>query len=501
MDTESIFDLVVIGGGINGVGIAADAAGRGFKVALCEQSDLASGTSSMSSKLIHGGLRYLEHFAFKMVRKSLKERETLLRLAPHLVHPIRFIMPHQPKLRPPWLIQLGLCLYDTLGGKSSLPKSTKRLLGTDPQKNPLNLAYKLGFEFSDCTVDDARLVIANARLAQDKGALIFTRTPVTQVHSTPSHWTLHCTDPSSPEPLILKSKLIVNATGPWAEQFCDTHSLKHSLGLKLIKGSHILCRQLYSGSQAYLLQHQDARVVFVIPYLNQFTLIGTTDVVFNGDIPSVHISPEEMEYLSELVNQYFHHPLRSEDILHHWSGVRALVHEPGHLAHEVSREYKLEMHTDDQCPPILHIWGGKLTSYRQLAQEAVQLLLPFLNRESKPWTAQHPLPGGDFPNGDPKGYLQSLIAHYPWISEPLLTRYVYQYGTLTEHLLKNAHSPLDLGRCFGEVLYEKEIDYLCENEWAKTPEDILYRRTKLGYLMSPQAQHEFKDWFNENVSF
>lgn len=480
---NTIYDIFIIGGGINGTGIAAEAAGHGLSVALCEKDDLASHTSSASSKLIHGGLRYLEHYEFKLVRESLSEREILLHKAPHLIHSIRFIMPQQSYSRPAWLIRLGLFLYDHLGRHTSLPTS-KSLNLSKQLHNPLKKHLIKGFVYSDCQVDDARLVVVNALKAQELGAHIWTQTECIKATRESGLWTIHCSDRLTKKNKIVQAKALINATGPWTESFLAQQcNLTSPLEIKLVKGSHIVLPKLYLNPDAYILQNKDGRVVFVVPYQNDFTMIGTTDVSYKGDPNKVEIDENEINYLCTVYNDYFSETIKPSQIVSHWSGVRPLYDDHHANPSEITRDYKLDIQTINEQCPIISVFGGKITTYRHLAEQAFSLLKPFFPHLKKYDTHSDCLPGGNIPNLDMPFFIKVLQKQYPWLPTELCKRYANTYGTHIFILLSGKKSIQDLGADHGHGLYETEINYLKTNEWAHTTEDILWRRTKLGLYL------------------
>ncbi len=482
---SAIYDLVVIGGGINGTGIAADAAGRGLKVLLCEQDDLASATSSSSSKLIHGGLRYLEQYEFRLVRESLAEREVLLRKAPHIIKPLRFRLPHQPHLRPAWMLRAGLFLYDHLSRRTTLAASHG--ISFD-QHSPLMEEITRGFEYSDAWVDDARLVVLNAIDARERGADILTRNKCIKAERQNDHWLVTLHDLISGELKTIKSRVLVNAAGPWVNQLFD-----HALGqpspnnIRLIRGSHIVVPRLHDQPEAYILQNTDNRIVFVIPFEQQFSLIGTTDVEHQASISSVSISEEETDYLLKVANEYFKTKVSHSDIVTTYSGVRPLLDDEADNPQAITRDYTLELDHDDGKPPLLSIFGGKITTYRKLAEAALTKLVPFFPNAGPAWTEESPLPGGNFVNREV--FKVSLYQRYPWLPESLACRLVRSYGTLTYDLLGDAGSLDDLGEHIGADLYRREIDYLTKSEWAITSEDVLWRRSKLGLFLNDSQKN------------
>ncbi|GGW81099.1 glycerol-3-phosphate dehydrogenase [Alteromonas halophila] len=484
-------DVLVVGGGINGAGIAADAAGRGLKVMLCEQNDLGGATSSASSKLIHGGLRYLEHYEFRLVREALAEREVLLAKAPHIIWPLRFRLPHQSHLRPAWMIRAGLFLYDSLARRKVLPRSRR----VKPEAgDPLNADIKTTFEYSDGWVDDARLVVLNAMAARDQGAVILPRTECVSAIKQGKRWlaTLQSKDGTKQQ---VSARCIVNAAGPWAISFLDRMAgITPPGAMRLVKGSHIVVPKMYDSSEAYILQNKDKRIVFVIPYEDDFTLIGTTDEDFQGDPGSVGISDTETDYLLDIVNHYFTHSVAKQDIVHTYSGVRPLLEEANATAQELTRDYKVVLSGDADSPLLLNVFGGKITTYRKLAEHAVNTLSEQFKKTGQPWTKSMPLPGGSFSSQQQLG--MSLNDNFPWLPAALARRYVRQYGTLCKHFLAGKHSLSDMGEHFGGALYQAEVDYLRAHEWAVTAEDILWRRTKLGLRLSPTQKAALESYLS-----
>jgi glycerol-3-phosphate dehydrogenase len=485
-ENSDVLDVVVIGGGINGTGTAADAAGRGLKVLLCEQNDLASSTSSNSSKLIHGGLRYLEHYEFRLVREALAEREVLIKNAPHIIKPLQFRLPHQRHLRPSWMIRAGLFLYDNLAKRVTLPSSKGIKFLNDSALVP---SIKKGFEYSDGWVDDARLVTLNAVSAKENGAKILTRTQCIKAEREENMWVVTLKDVLTNKESIVKTKAVVNACGPWVAQlFDDALTLKSPQSIRLVKGSHIVVPRIHKEEQAYMLQNADERIVFVIPFEDKFSLIGTTDVEYKGDPSQVKISDEEINYLINITNDYFNHKISRSDIVTTYSGVRPLLDDEAEDAQAVSRDYTLELNDKYNKTPILSIFGGKITTYRKLSEAAVDKLEDYFPNIGQPWTADKALPGGDF---DTKENLaESLQNKYPWLAESLVKRYVRSYGTYSYKFLNESQGYQDLGEQFSQDLYSAEIDYLIENEWAVTVEDIIWRRSKRGlYLKEDEIEH------------
>lgn len=481
------YDLLIIGGGINGAGIARDAAGRGMSVLLVEAGDLAGATSSASTKLIHGGLRYLEYFEFRLVREALREREVLLNLAPHIIWPLDFVLPHVSRVRPAWMVRIGLYLYDHLGKLKRLKPSKGVDLRVDPSGRPLKDEYKKAFQYSDCWVQDSRLVVLNALDASELGAHILTRTACTELKPVDGHWQAELRDVLNGETLTRTAGMVVNAGGPWVHKVLEGNSLVRpgkTHNVRLVKGSHIIVPKIFDGKQAYILQQPDRRIVFAIPYEYEYTLIGTTDVDYHDDPTNPKIDDAEKEYLCGAVNRYFRTTVTPSDIVHTYSGVRPLLDDGKGSASEVTRDYTLEIETDYGAP-ILSVFGGKITTYRRLAEDAIEKLLPYWKRASEnpasqmPWTDTVPLPGGDILNGDFEGFLADQAERYEWLPSDLLLRYARAYGTRMDRMLKGATDMNSLGRHFGDGLYLAEVEYLRKNEWAKTAEDILWRRSKL----------------------
>ena len=491
MTGQSTFDLVVIGGGINGCGIAADASGRGLSVLLAEQADLASGTSSASSKLIHGGLRYLEHYEFRLVREALAEREVLLAKAPHIIWPLRFVLPHVPGLRPRWMIRAGLFLYDHLARRRAIPGSAAIDLRRDSGGQPLQDQLTQGFAYWDCWVDDARLVVLNARMAADRGAEILTRTRVTSAEADGQFWRVRIE--AGYQVREVRARALVNAAGPWAER---AGALVKASGiarphLRLVKGSHIVVPRIAGANDAYLLQSADGRVVFTLPYEDSFTLIGTTDVAFSGDPATAGITPDEEKYLLGLAGRFFKVPLNACDIVWHYAGVRPLYDDAAANPSAVTRDYHLELAAGRGLPPLLTVLGGKVTTYRRLAEEALDRLAPHLAphlaKVGPAWTAKAPLPGGDIPGGDFAAYLADLQRRKPGFDPEYLRRLARRHGTIADAILADARSEADLGQHFGAGLTEREVVHMRDREWAKSPQDVLWRRSKAGLHLTPAA--------------
>ncbi len=490
MDT---YDLLVIGGGINGAGIARDAAGRGMKVLLVEKDDLSAHTSSSSSKLIHGGLRYLEHFEFRLVAEALAEREVLLKVARHLVWPARFVMPHVAELRPRWMIRAGLFLYDNLGRlapalgarRASLPGSHSVRLDTPPYNSGLKPALKHGFIYSDCRVDDARLVVINAMDARGRGAEILTRTECLSARRKDDAWRATLTGGRE-----VRARAIVNAAGPWVKQVLNERLRQPSKdGVKLVKGSHIVLPQLYRGDHAFILQNDDRRVVFMIPYGEHHTLVGTTDVAFDGDLGAVTASDAEADYLCRAAGRYLAQPIDPAQVAWRYAGVRPLYDDGTSDPSAVTRDYTLRVDTDAGTAPVLSVYGGKITTYRRLAEHALRDLAPYFPGMKGEWTAKEALIGGDFGDVEREEARDNFFARYRLLPQEHLRGIFRRHGMLAYEVLGDASAPADLGEHFGAGLYAREVDYFIAREWAASAEDVLWRRTKAGLHLTPdQAQ-------------
>jgi len=492
---EQVYDIAIIGGGVNGCGIARDAAGRGLKVMLAEQRDLAIGTSSASTKLIHGGLRYLEHYEFGLVRESLKEREVLLSMAPHIAWPLRFILPHHSGLRPAWLIRLGLFLYDHLGGRKILPGCRTLDLRKDAAGRPLRGSFTKAFEYSDCWVDDARLVVLNAMDAAARGADIRTRTSVTGAKRAGGAWVVSLRDEATGADHSIRAKTLVNAAGPWvADVLSRGLGVNSKASVRLVKGSHIVIPRKFDHDRAYIFQNADARIIFAIPYEQDFTLIGTTDVDYQDDPKDVRISDEEIAYLCAAASGYFADPVKPEDVVWTYSGVRPLYDDGAGAAQAATRDFVLDLHGQGGEPALLNIFGGKITTYRHLAEEALAKLKPSLPSMAGAWTAGAALPGGDFPVGAHPALTDALHEKYPFLPMKTAERYIHAYGTLAEKMLGGAASFEDLGAHFGADLYECELAYLMDNEWAVAGDDVLWRRSKLGLRMTEAERTAVSNW-------
>jgi len=479
------FDLAIIGGGINGSGIARDAAGRGLKVLLVEQGDLGAGTSSASSKLIHGGLRYLEHRAFRLVHEALAEREVLMRMAPHVIRPMRFVLPPIPEGRSPLLLRLGLFIYDHLGGRKLLPPTKTIDLTHHRVGQPLKRIFRYGFEYSDCAVDDSRLVVLNALDAAERGADVRTRTRVTRADRHAEEWDLVLNASGKRE--TATARVLVNATGPWVNLVADTvlrQPLKRPA--RLVKGSHIVVRRRFEHDCGYLLQAADKRIVFALPFADQFTLIGTTDEIFVGDPATPSPSPDEVIYLCDAVNQYFRDRVTPDELIWSFAGVRSLYDDGADKPEDVTRDYVLELDEPLNSAPLLTVYGGKITTHRKLAEAALARMSYFAARP--PWTELSALPGGDFPVDGFYAQVAEVLGRWPFVSEPHARRLVRAYGTRVERILGQAQSMHDLRPFFTGDLTGAEVNYLVENEWARSAEDVLWRRTKLGLSATTQER-------------
>ncbi|PPB80513.1 glycerol-3-phosphate dehydrogenase [Albidovulum inexpectatum] len=510
---QPMLDLFVIGGGINGVGIARDAAGRGLSVALAEMGDLAQATSSASTKLFHGGLRYLEYFEFGLVRKALIEREVLLRAMPHISWPMRFVLPYSPDMRfesdtptsrllstfmpwmrgrrPAWLIRLGLFLYDHLGGRKILPGTRTLDLASDPAGKPLKPEFRRAWEYSDCWVDDARLVVLNARDAEARGARIMTRTRVVEARRSGDHWIVEVE--RNGKRRQFRARMVVNAGGPWVERIVkDTAHLAPRAHIRLVRGSHIVTRKLFDHDRAYFFQGRDGRIIFAIPYEEDFTLIGTTDVDHDGDPLQARCTEEEQDYLCAFASEYFARPVTRDDIVWTYSGVRPLYDDGAKSASAATRDYVLTLDSDG--PPILNVFGGKITTYRKLAEAALDKIASVLDVPAGPWTATAPLPGGDFPVDGVAALRDDLARAYPFLDGYTIRRLARCYGTEARQVLGDAGSAEDLGRHFGAGLFEAEIRWLMAREYAQTAEDVVWRRTKLGLRMNAEQIAELDAW-------
>jgi glycerol-3-phosphate dehydrogenase len=494
------FDILVIGGGINGCGIARDAAGRGLSVMLVEQGDLASGTSSASTKLVHGGLRYLELFEFRLVREALTERERLLAASPHIIWPLRFVLPHDRGIRPAWLVRLGLFLYDHIAPRKRLPGCETIRFGQHPYGRPLQDRFKIGFAYSDCWVEDSRLVVLAAMDAKERGAKIAVRTRFVSARRDAQGWRATLQDADGGGTREVRATALVNAAGPWvADVLRSRLGVNSSKNVRLIKGSHIVVRRLYEGEQAYILQNADKRIVFAIPYEQDFTLIGTTDIPYDEEPHAVRISDEETRYLCDSVSHCFRTPVDPQDVVWSYAGVRPLFDDGSITASVVTRDYVFDLEAADGAAPALSVFGGKITTFRRLAEHAMDELRRFFPGMRPAWTEAATLPGGDIPNDDFEGFVRALQARKPFLYQATARRLARAYGTRLDRFVGKARSAADLGRDFGKGLTEAEIDYLLACEWAVTADDILWRRSKLGLHLPQGAAAEIAKYLESRA--
>ncbi|MCK8463124.1 glycerol-3-phosphate dehydrogenase [Aliiroseovarius sp. S1339] len=519
--TDNISDLFIIGGGINGCGIARDAAGRGLSVKLAEMNDLASATSSSSTKLFHGGLRYLEYFKFRLVREALVEREVLLHAMPHISWPMRFVLPYHKDMRfegdtptsklltfvmpwmkgrrPAWLIRLGLFLYDHLGGRKILPGTKTLALPGTPEGAPLKDKFAKAYEYSDCWVEDARLVVLNARDAEARGATIMTRTKVIKTTRHTDHWDIQTQDAQTREVTQHKAKIIVNAAGPWIGALIDEAlDVQTTEGVWLVRGSHIVTPKLFDHDKAYFFQGQDGRIIFAIPYETNFTLIGTTDAPHEDVDTSPVCTEEEQHYLIAFANQYFEKPITQDDVVWSYSGVRPLYDDGASSATAATREYVLKLN-DEAGAPVLNIFGGKITTYRRLAENVLAKLGPHLATDQPNWTAGVPLPGGDFPVDGVQALIAKLQEDFPFLTDIWAKRLVRAYGTESWNILSGAKSAGDLGRDFGATLSEQEVRWLIDKEYVRRAEDVVWRRSKLGLRLQKGEIEVLDNWIIRNL--
>lgn len=503
-DSPGILDLFVVGGGINGAGIACDATGRSLKVGLCEANDFASATSSASSKLIHGGLRYLEHYEFRLVREALKERELLLAKMPHISWPLRFVLPHEPHLRPRWMLRLGLFIYDHLNWRMRLPKTESVKLQRSPYGAGLKPDFGFGFAYSDGWVDDARLVIGNLKSARNRGARIFARHRCVSARRVDGDgsgkvWQVEMEEGGTGRRVVLRTRGLVNASGPWVKQwFTDVGHVATRKRVRLVKGSHIVVPRLHDGEHAFILQNSDNRIVFVIPYERDFSLIGTTDIALDHHEPGpVSISPEEVGYLCDLSNHYMRKQIAPDDVVWSYSGVRPLFDDGTDDPSAVTRDYVLETDDADGQAPLLSVFGGKITTYRKLAEHALDDLGRYYPSMGGRWTHQEPLPDGEMPHADFDAFMEGLYAVHPGLPQTYLYRLARRHGAGCDDLLGTARTTDDLGRHFGGDLYEIEVDHLVRDEWAREPDDVLWRRTKEGLHMTAEQRAAFAEWMRE----
>ncbi|MFL6604198.1 MAG: glycerol-3-phosphate dehydrogenase [Steroidobacteraceae bacterium] len=491
---EPPFDLLVIGGGINGVGIARDAAGRGLSVLLVEQGDLASGTSSASSKLVHGGLRYLEQYEFRLVRESLAEREVLLAAAPHIIWPLRFVLPIHSGLRSSWVLRAGLFLYDHIGGRKILPPTRTVRREGDRALLPLQERYVQGFEYSDCWADDARLVVINAIDAAERGACIEPGWRVTAAQREGELWHVDMTSAAGQQRTV-RTLGLVNAAGPWVEEVLRATGSTRRSSLRLVKGSHVVVPRLYDGPQAFTLQTSDRRIVFIIPYEDDFTLIGTTDIPFTTDPAKVSASADEIQYLCSLASEYLKTPVNARDAVWSYSGVRPLYDDGDVSASTVTREYVFDLDTAAGRTPLLSVFGGKLTTYRRLAEHAMAELRAPLRFDAREWTRGSTLPGGDMDRADFEAFASAQTARFAFAPPKLIRRLCRAYGTRVERIMGNAQGLSDMGEEVAPQIYEAELQYMRDREWARTGEDALWRRSKLGLRFDSAQRERVADWF------
>jgi len=493
------FDIFIIGGGVNGCGIARDAAGRGYSVALCEKNDLASGTSSRSTKLIHGGLRYLEHYEFRLVREALSEREILWQASPHIIWPLRFVLPHHAELRPKWLLRLGLFIYDHIGGRKKLPATQTLNLKSHYAGSPLKDFFTKGFEYSDCWVNDSRLVVLNARDAAKKGADIQTRSCCVKASRVGNLWEITTKNTETGEEKKQTARILVNASGPWIDEI-----LRSPIGdstaknVRLVQGSHIVVPKMYENDHCYIFQNVDDRILFAIPYEQDFTLLGTTDRDFTGNIDNVEISDEEISYICHAASEYFKKPVSESDVVWSYSGVRPLFDDGASKAQEATRDYVLRCDGKANEPKVVNIFGGKITTYRRLAEAIMEEIETSIGKKGNKWTSKSTLPGGNFPTEGFNPLVNEIILKYPFMNEKTLQRMARAYGTDTYKILNDISCKEDLGWEFGADLTEKEVTYLMKYEWARTASDVVWRRSKLGLHMSEEQIAALDVWMKEN---
>ena len=494
-----MYDLFIIGGGINGCSIARDAAGRGIKVFLAEMNDLASGTSSASTKLIHGGLRYLEHYEFRLVREALIEREVLLKSAPHIIWPLRFILPHHQGLRPRWLIRLGLFMYDHLGGRKILPPTRSVDLTTDVTGAPLKEEFTKAFEYSDCWVEDSRFVVLNARDAANRGAVIRTRTKVQSARRIDGGWSINIVG-SDGKIETIEAKVLLNSAGPWVSEVLSTVIGRNDPDkIRMVKGSHLVVDKLYDHDRCYIFQNADSRICFAIPYENDFTLIGTTDEDHKGDPGKPEITEAETNYLLAAVSEYFKKPVTRNLVRWSYSGIRPLYDDGASKAQEATRDYVLKVDQPESQAPLLSVFGGKITTSRKLAEHALEKLAAFFPNAGAPWNRDAQLPGGDIAVGDVAKYIEAKKKTYSFLKPANVVRMFKAYGTEIDNIIGEARFASDLGKFFGPVS-EREIEFLRTNEWVTCADDILWRRSKLGLHMSAEEQIALQDYMGDNVT-
>jgi glycerol-3-phosphate dehydrogenase len=479
------YQVFVIGGGINGAGIAKEAASAGYSVALCDSGDFGSGTSSASTKLIHGGLRYLEHYEFRLVREALMEREVLWKMAPHIIWPMRFVLPHHKGLRPKWLLRIGLFLYDNLGGRKLLPPTKTVNLKTGKLGEPLKSEYKTAFEYSDCWVEDSRLVILNLRAAQDLGADINPRMQVIKASHDGVKWTIKLHNKKTGKNHTITTDAIINAAGPWVDQVLgQVFGVNNASNVRLVRGSHIVIKKKFEHDRSYIFQNSDGRVIFAIPYEGKFTLIGTTDAEHPNMDEKPEITQSEIEYLSKQASEYFVEPVTQDDIQWTYSGVRPLYDDGASKAQEATRDYVLKQEPSIGNGSLINIFGGKITTYRQLALSVMEYVEDLLPKPSHTKTVKPHFVGGDFPVDGFDALVSKFQTAYPFIDGEVVQRLTRLYGTEVSTMLANCRKESELGQDFGNGLYQKEVEFLMAEEWAQTAQDVLFRRTKLGIVMS-----------------
>ncbi|MEO0497809.1 MAG: glycerol-3-phosphate dehydrogenase [Pseudomonadota bacterium] len=495
-DTATDYDVFIIGGGINGCGIARDAQGRGYRVAVAEMKDLGSGTSSWSTKLIHGGLRYLEHYEFRLVREALKERETLWAMAPHIIWPMRFVLPYHKDMRPAWLIRLGLFLYDYIGGRKKLPATKTLDLNVDLAGKSLDPKFDKAFEYSDCWVNDARLVLLNAQDAAKLGADVMVRTKVVAAERIGDRWSVTVQDVNSGATRTVSANMIVNAAGPWVDEVLATSMGRNTKNVLMVQGSHIVVAQKFEHDRAYFFQNGDGRIFFGIPYEENLTLIGTTDQDYDGDPSDVCISDAEIDYLCEGASAYFREPVKREDIVWTYSGVRPLYDDGASKAQEATRDYVLKRDDADGAA-LVNIFGGKITTYRKLAESMLEEIEDILGKRGARWTEGATLPGGDFPTDGFEAKVAELRSKYAFLDDELARRLVRLYGMAAFALMGDATDQADMGHHFGSDLYEREVRYQMDHEWSQTAEDVLWRRTKRGLRLSADQAKALDDWMSD----
>lgn len=493
------FDVFIIGGGINGCGIARDAAGRGYSVSLCEKEDLASGTSSGSTKLIHGGLRYLEHYEFRLVREALSEREVLLHSAPHIIWPLRFVLPHHTDLRPKWLLRLGLFIYDHIGGRKILPPTKTLNLESHISGKPLKNDFSTAFEYSDCWVNDSRMVVLNAQDAANKGAVIKTRTQCVKAERQDDLWQVTTRDMNSGEEQKQTARVLVNASGPWVDDVLRSPLAdKSAMNVRLVQGSHVVVPKLFDNDHCYIFQNADDRIIFAIPYEQEFTLLGTTDQDFKGDVDNIKISEKEISYICTAASEYFEKPVADTDVIWAYSAVRPLYDDGASMAQEATRDYVLRSDGADNEPKIINVFGGKITTFRRLAESMLERIETVLGKRGKNWTADAVLPGGDFEPENFSDLVHEIKLKFPFMGENTALRLGRSYGTQVFRLLENCSSLDDLGQEFGAGLTAKEVKYLIKYEWAQTAADVVWRRSKLGLRMSEDQITVLDNWMKDN---